>query len=172
MQSSQSVQGRQTDTNVRIYDRNIPSSVLQPNFNARPVPTKYTHMPIVDHRDMSLVNIEICPSFDVSTTFNPGNAKSPWCGFANNVDTESLLRSQVFALQCNSQAVYIPDSNSELYVSSLETENRRHTQLQMQDNTQQQQQQILKKQTPGFDENNIGYQLFNNSTRYQLQGNF
>ena len=101
----------------------------------------------------------------MSTTFNPGNAKSPWCGFANNVDTESLLRSQVFALQCNSQAVYIPDSTSELYVSPLENENLKRKQLQMQDQQQKQNRPIC------LNENNIGYQLFNNSTRYQLQGN-
>jgi hypothetical protein len=165
MQSSQSVQSRQNNTNDRIYDRNIPSSTIQPNFNARPVPTKYTHTSIVDHRDTPSVSIESCPTFDVSTTFNPGNAKSPWCGFANNVDTESLLRSQVFALQCNSQAVYIPDSTSELYVSPLENENLKRKQLQMQDQQQKQNRPIC------LNENNIGYQLFNNSTRYQLQGN-
>ena len=163
---SQSVQSRQSDTNVRIYDRNKPSTTLQPNFNARPVPTKYTHMQIVDHRKSSSVNIESSPSFDVSTTFNPGNSKSPWCGFANNVDTASLLRSQVFALQYNSQAVYIPDSNSELYISSLQKENQRRRQLQMQD-----QQIIQQPKQSNLNEHKTGHQLFNNSTRYQLQAN-
>ena len=32
-------------TNTRIYDRNIPSQVLQPYLNVRPVMTKYSFLP-------------------------------------------------------------------------------------------------------------------------------
>ena len=37
-------------TNTRIYDRNIPSQMLQPYLDVRPVMTKYSHFPIVDPR--------------------------------------------------------------------------------------------------------------------------
>ena len=36
-------------------------------------------------------------------------------GFFNNVNTESLLRNQFFALQKSDQSVYVPSSNSDLY---------------------------------------------------------
>ena len=53
--------------------------------------------------------------YNISTTFNPGNSQSPWSGFATNVNTESKLRNQFFSLQTAAQAVYIPDSSSDLY---------------------------------------------------------
>ena len=40
---------------------------------------------------------------------------SPWSGFASNINLESELRNQVFALQKCSQSVYVPSSNSDLY---------------------------------------------------------
>ena len=38
------------ETNSRIYDRNIPSQMLQPYLEVRPVMTKYSYFPIVDPR--------------------------------------------------------------------------------------------------------------------------
>ena len=38
------------ETNTRIYDRNIPSQMLQPYLDVRPVMTKYSYFPIVDPR--------------------------------------------------------------------------------------------------------------------------
>jgi hypothetical protein len=38
----------QEQTNRRIYDRNIPSQMLQPYLDVRPVMTKYSYFPIVD----------------------------------------------------------------------------------------------------------------------------
>jgi hypothetical protein len=40
---------------------------------------------------------------------------APWSGFANNVNVESTLRSQFFALQDCEQSQYVPSSNSDLY---------------------------------------------------------
>ena len=37
-------------TNQRIYGRNIPSQMLQPYVDVRPVMTKYSYLPIVDPR--------------------------------------------------------------------------------------------------------------------------
>ena len=36
-------------------------------------------------------------------------------GFASNINTESELRNQIYALQKCSQSVYVPTSNSDLY---------------------------------------------------------
>jgi hypothetical protein len=54
--------------------------------------------------------------YSPKTCFAPLTRKPPFSGFAANVDTESLLRSQFFALQRAEQAVYIPSSKSDLYV--------------------------------------------------------
>ena len=110
-------------TNTRIYDRNIPSQMLQPYLNVRPVMTKYSHFPIVDPRKELNVKMEQMPTYNSQTIFNPGNSKSPWSGFASNVNLESELRSQVFALQKCDQSVYVPNINSDLYKYSYSPHN-------------------------------------------------
>ena len=108
-------------TNTRIYDRNIPSQMLQPYINVRPVLTKYSYFPIVDPRKNVSVPLEQDPVYSVSKVFNPGNTFSPWSGFATNINTESELRNQIYALQKCSQAVYVPNSNSDLYTHTFKT---------------------------------------------------
>jgi hypothetical protein len=103
-------------TNERIYDRNIPSQVLQPYVDVRPVMTKYSYLPIVDPRKQPIhPKLTQMPTYNVHATFNPGNTQSPWSGYASNVNTESVLRNQIYALQKCSQAVYVPNSNSDMY---------------------------------------------------------
>jgi hypothetical protein len=101
--------------NARQYDRNIPSSVLQPYLSVRPVATKYTVLPVVDPRTPANVHLKVQPVYNVNQTFNPGNTRSPWSGFATNVNLESELRGQIYALQSCSQSVYVPSSKSDLY---------------------------------------------------------
>ena len=108
-------------TNHRIYDRNIPSQLLQPYLDVRPVMTKYSHFPIVDPRQQVSVPLAQMPTYNVHQTFNPGNTRSPWSGFVSNVNTESELRNQVYALQKCSQAVYVPRSTSDLYTYNFQT---------------------------------------------------
>jgi hypothetical protein len=101
------------ETNDRIYDRNISSQPLQPYLDVRPVMTKYSIMPIVDPRRKISVPLTQMPNFNVQSTFNPGNTQSPWSGF--NVNEESVLRNQIYALQKCSQSEYVPNSKSDLY---------------------------------------------------------
>ena len=102
-------------SNKRLSNRNIPSHTLQPYINVRPVMTKYSIMPIVDPRAAISVELQQQPTYNSTRTFNPGNTMSPWSGFASNVNVESELRNQVYALQKCSQSVYVPASNSDLY---------------------------------------------------------
>ena len=102
-------------TNQRIYDRNIPSQMLQPYIDVRPVMTKYSYFPIVDPRKKINVPLQQMPTYNVNTVFNPGNTTSPWSGFSSNINLESELRNQVYALQKCSQSVYVPNSGSDLY---------------------------------------------------------
>ena len=62
-------------TNNRIYDRNIPSQMLQPYVDVRPVMTKYSYFPIVDPRKPINVPLNNMPTYNVQEVFNPGNTQ-------------------------------------------------------------------------------------------------
>jgi hypothetical protein len=150
--------------NHRIYDRNIPSSMLQPYIDARPVSTKYSLMPIVDPRKKYCVPLKVEPTYSPYKVFNPGNTQSPWSGFASNINVESELRNQIYALQKCSQAVYVPSSNSDLY--KFQFQPCKASQI------QQPYQALFKKEhfSP-FNPNpeNIGQGIFMNHTRQQTK---
>jgi len=148
--------------NMRIYDRNIPSHMLQPYLSVRPVMTKYSIMPIVDPRAPIKTPLVQQPVYNTNEVFNPGNAQAPWSGFATNINTESELRNQIYALQSCSQSVYVPSSNSDLYKFSFKNNNN------------------LQQPFPGLFQNehfnsfnpnpeNLGQGLFQNCTRQQLK---
>jgi len=153
----------QEQSNKRIYDRNIPSQMLQPYLDVRPVMTKYSYLPIVDPRKQTNVKLNQMPTYNVNSTFNPGNTQSPWSGFASNVNTESVLRNQIYALQKCSQAVYVPNSTSDLYDYSFRTK------------TQPNPHDLLFAETsfssfnPNPNDKLIGYNMFMNNTRNQVK---
>jgi hypothetical protein len=154
----------QKATNHRIYDRNIPSQFLQPYLSVRPVMTKYSIMPIVDPRAPINVPMIQMPVYNSEKVFNPGNTQSPWSGFAAAINTESELRNQIYALQSCSQAVYVPNSTSDLYQYSFAT--------QRPDKHLQPFQGLFQEEHfNSFNPNteNVGNGLFNNYTRQQLR---
>lgn len=107
---------RVDELNSRLASRHFPDSPLEPNFNMRPVPTKYSHFPIINRRKP--VSEPIVPYLDYHSdiNFNPGSARAPISGYINKVDVETQLRNQYFALQHGAdQSVYVPSSNSDLY---------------------------------------------------------
>jgi len=113
---------RTEELNHRLSERNLPSSPLQPQFDIRPLSTKYAMMPILDRRPVPTVSIQQVPTYNIGSTFNPGNvqARAPWAGFATNINDESRLRNQFFALQRGAgQSTYIPSKNSDMYESKI-----------------------------------------------------
>ena len=104
-----------SQTNHRIYDRNIPSAPLQPYLSVHPASTKYSIMPRVDPRRKLNVPVQVMPTFNPFTEFNPGNDEGPYSGYATNINIESELKNQIYALQSCDQAVYVPTSKSDLY---------------------------------------------------------
>ena len=151
------------ETNTRIYDRNIPSQMLQPYLDVRPVMTKYSYFPIVDPRKNNSVPLIVQPTFNPHAVFNPGNTTSPWSGFASNVNTESELRNQIYALQKCSQAVYVPSSKSDLYNYDFTPKP-----------TPQTHSLLFEKDTfsqfnPNPDSKTVGAGMFFNSTRVQVK---
>lgn len=101
--------------NDRLYNRLSPSQPLQPYLSVAPVQTKYTVLPMINHRVQPTEQIVQRPTYDIKSTFNPGTRGAPWSGFASEINTESVLRNQVYALQKCGQAVYVPKSTSDLY---------------------------------------------------------
>ena len=154
----------QKTTNHRIYDRNIPSQFLQPYLSVHPVMTKYSIMPIVDPRAPINVPMQQMPVYSPEKVFNPGNTQSPWSGFASAINTESELRNQIYALQACSQAVYVPNSSSDLYQYSFAPDRAG-------EHFQPFQGLFQEEHFNNFNPNteNIGNGLFNNYTRQQLR---
>lgn len=162
--TDQSCSQREQIQNLRIYQRNIPSQPLQPYLDARPVLTKYSILPVIDYRRPVNTPLIQQPTYSTRQVFNPGNDTAPWSGYASNVNNESELRNQIFALQSCSQSVYIPSSNSSLYKVNWKKD----------DNMYQPFPDLFKKQNfspvnPNTHPDKVGFSLFNNATRQQIK---
>ena len=150
-------------TNQRIYDRNIPSQMLQPYIDVRPVMTKYSYFPVVDPRKTINVPLKQMPTYNVNNVFNPGNTTSPWSGFASNINLESELRNQVYALQKCSQAEYVPNSGSDLYEYNFKTVKKPNPhELLFQS-------QSFEQFNPNPNQDIVGSGIFYNNTRCQIR---
>ena len=170
---------RLDELNSRIQSRQFPDHALEPLFSTRPVSTKYSFMGIVAKNSSPSSFRSLLPSgesnptcpivptknFDVATDFTP--SRGPWRTYAQNIDTETMLRNQFYALQNASQAVYVPSSNSDLYKVNVPNGS------QMEKTPYD-----LLFARPTFDsaannrwkqDNKIGVDRFNNSTRTQLR---
>jgi hypothetical protein len=155
---------KQNSINSEISDRNIPSGGITMNFSFRPVNTKYTFMPTVAPLLKALEPIQNYNNYDTSSIFFPGTRKMHFCGFASNIDSESTLRNQFFALQKADQKVYVPPSTSDLYVNNINFVTKN-------DNLDS---HLLfrEEQFQDFNPNRfptMGNELFYNSTRVQLK---
>ena len=178
---------RQKTTYMRTWIRNIPSNNLQPYLDVRPVQTKYsTDVFITNATNATNVSVPIVqqPTYSTKHVFNPGNDLAPWSGFASNIDVETDLRNQKYALQCSPQAVYVPSSNSSLYnykwtnkTANKTANNKQNTNTRQQEETPfpelfATQHQPMQTSTQTSTQTNcetnnddIGHYVFNNSTR-------
>lgn len=155
---------RVNELNDRIQSRQFADSPLQPNFDPRPVPTKYAHFPIINRRKP--MNEPAIPYLDYNIiNFNPGTERAPPSGFFNNVDTETILRNQTFAMQNGAdQSVYVPSSNSDMYKVEIVSRpsQQPHPDLFIK-------QQFTGEQHPNLAGANIGQDRLFNHTRTQLR---
>lgn len=150
--------------NSEIFNRNIPSNNLQMNFSPRPVQTKYSKFPLLDHKSETKIPINNCHIYNIKNTFFPGTRNPHFNGFSRNIDDESILRNQFFALQNADQSKYIPSTTSNLYEHSVNIIN---TEINLDES-------LLFNQSEFNDFNpnissKIGFNIFNNSTRIQLK---
>jgi len=162
-QPTQCVSDIHKQINERTYRRNIPSQMLQPYIDVRPVMTKYSYFPIVDPRKNISVPLIEQPVYNVHEVFNPGNTQSPWSGFASNINKESELRNQIYAIQKCSQSVYVPSSKSDLFTYNFKTktENNPHELLF--------QTESFEAFNPNPDPNKCGTNIFYNNSRCQVK---
>ncbi len=107
---------RTNELSKRMYERNIPSEPLKSEISFRPEQTKFTILGKEEnYRDHNCEPRDKYANYEPNKIFNPGNGGAPWYGYASNINNESTLRNQFFALQKCDQAKYIPSTNSELY---------------------------------------------------------
>jgi hypothetical protein len=106
-------------------------------------------------------------TYSTSSTFYGGDGKGPWSGFSTNIDKESQLRNQNYALQKDSLGTYIPSSQSDLYNLTWKNNNNYNKE---EDKFFNSDIFIPPKQSsfnPNLYSEDVGYALFNNSTRIQ-----
>lgn len=112
----QGQQGRLDDLDARLYERQFPDRPLQPNFDFRPVATKYAYLPIIDRRAKPSVPIVNQGVYDTATNFSPATSNGPVATYLANIDLETVLQNRHVSLQHGAdQGVYVPNSSSDLY---------------------------------------------------------
>jgi len=152
------------EINKRINLRYKPDSHLQPNFDPRPVSTKYSLFPIIDRRPSPNVMKTKYDSYSPSHNFNPGNDRAPVNGFLDNIGVESELRGNNYKLAGGDLGhKYIPSRDGPLYKNlvgnPLENPDPTHNLLFKQEKYVQ-----MNTVNPS-----IGRDLFHNNTRVQLR---
>jgi len=156
---------RLDEINSRISSRIHSDTALQPNFDPRPISTKYAVMPIVDRRAIPKSPVDNYLEYSTEGVFSTQTTRGPVDGFLRNINIESQLRHQFFALQKEGagQSVYIPGSESDLYKPCTvagRQESQPYPDL------------FLRPQYEGTNTNhlaNIGNNIFSNHTRQQLR---
>jgi hypothetical protein len=111
-------QDRVDDLNERIQGRQFADIELRPNYDPRPVSTKYCKFPIIDpnmtlNRNLKTYTTNATLANHKIPEFYSGSTNGP---FLRNIDLETNLRNQNIRLQHGApQGMYVPSSNSDLY---------------------------------------------------------
>lgn len=165
----QAVQYRQNtnidESNTRLNSRQFSDSPLEPNFDIRPVPTKYALFPVVNRRKP--VTEERLPYVDYNqgVNFTPAVSRGSVSGYMNGIDTETVLRNQTFAKQRGlGQDMYVPSSDSDLYKVSVVSRPSEQPHMGLfSQNT------FSNRAHPNVENTTIGKDKFFNHTRTQLR---
>jgi hypothetical protein len=155
---------RVDELNDRIYDRNLPSTSLQMNFDPRAVKTRQVLFPVLDCQHTSdKTPIIRRPAFNTMTEFNPGTS-APYSGYATHIDQDSRVKDMFMPAQkWATQTEFIPSSNSDMY----------HVNVPSGKPVAQPYPLLFKKETFNyFNPNpcNLGGNLLYNHTRQQVKG--
>jgi len=153
--------------NHRIQERQLPDAPIRPQYDIRPVQTKYALFPIVDRRTPAHEPL-ITQSYlenPIEYNFCPNLRRGTVEYFVQNVDNESRLRNQFFAIQKGAdQNVYVPSSKSDLY--KVDVYGRQESQPFPTIAENYRWDHIPR---PNISGDGIGSDIFNNCTRTQLR---
>jgi len=156
---------RLDELDARLAERHFPDRPLQPNFNFRPVATKYSHLPVIDRRATPHVPIVQYEKHNVHDNFSPATSNGPVATYLANIDLETVLQNRHVTLQNGAdQGVYVPSSSSNLYgFSAVGRQENMGERAMIFDN--------YGLATKGSDvANKVGNDRFHNNTRTQLRG--
>jgi len=107
---------RLDELDERLAERQFSDRPLQPNFDFRPVATKYSYLPIIDRRARPQVPIVKHEMYNTATNFSPATSNGPVASYLANIDLETILQNRHVSLQHGAdQGVYVPSSKSNLY---------------------------------------------------------
>jgi len=155
---------RVDELNERASSRYFPAQELQPNFDPRPVPTKYAFFPIIERRAPVKEPIREIPKHSVERNFNPATRRGPVSTYLANIDTETILRNQTVGLQHGAdQGVFVPSSTSDLYHNTAVGRPELQTHPLLSET------HAYSTRNPITDAWGIGSQQFHNHTRTQLR---
>lgn len=106
--------GRTEEINKRMENRYFPDTVIPPNFDPRPVSTRFCVLPMVDMRKQTTdAPTKITPDQTGGQfIYSPATSRAPPATFFRSVDLETQLRTGNTRSIKN---IYIPSSNSDLY---------------------------------------------------------
>lgn len=156
--------------NNELYQRNIPSQPLEPYFSTAAQPTKFTRFPIISRPTNASIPLKDYGVYNNHSIFYPAHSNAPWSGRISNVDKESNLRNQNYALQHDSLGTYIPSSKSDLYdINWSNKQNFSHELSSFFNNSSLFTPQKHSSFNPNPNSDEVGYNLFNNSTRTQIK---
>ncbi len=106
--------------NYKILERTMQFKNVEALISPRPQSTLCT-MPlqnIIPHESCKSIILNYENTEHTTNSENTCNINGKWCKYVNNIDTESILKNQVYALQHAPHTKYVPDSCSELYKSN------------------------------------------------------
>jgi hypothetical protein len=109
-------QDRVDELNTRMQGRQFSDSPLRPNYDPRPVSTKYSLFPVIDRKPIAHEPLRTYLDDSHFQKFSPITRNGPPKQYLENIDTETILRNQTVSLQHGAeQGVYVPSSHSDLY---------------------------------------------------------
>ena len=168
---------RTEELNDRLYKRNLADHHLENWFSPRAHSTKYSRFPMTfrDKNEDSNAKPPVLntqpPTYNVAGEFAPTTRTPPFRGYSENVNIESSLRNQFYALQKSDQAVYVPSSLSDLYhVKTVAGYQCQQTHPLLFDDTHIPTQGALYSAQMATAGGRIGGDRFYNYTRTQLRG--
>lgn len=157
-------QDRVDELNTRIQGRQFPDNHLRPNFDPRPVPTKYAIFPVIDRKTPIKYPFET--QYLDNYGFSPATQNGPPKTYFQNIDTETILRNQTVALQHGAiQGVFVPATSSDLYNVKMP----RSTSISTQPFPALFESSSFSNFNTAIENQPIGKSTFHNSTRTQLR---